>query len=162
MMNAGSNVEKEVYGVVFGYEGNELKVMIVKEENIEGASIWELPCRLAHWDQSACDAFDFILHQLNVKEKLFKSFFKPYVNFDAPGKVVYFTLIDLEQYRINFGYGKWLRRFVKLSQVPTLKKGHNIILDYTIFKLNEYLSSTKILKSDLVCIDYLKLDQIAV
>lgn len=118
--------------VVFGYENGSLKVLLSRENKGVGAK-WGLISGIAKGAKNADEAALDLLNEFGNFENVP---LKQLTGAGSDSKTLrYYTVINIEEYRIKFGVADWYQRWFMITEVPDLIHDHNLILDYSLYQL---------------------------
>ncbi|MGO4770739.1 NUDIX hydrolase [Flavobacterium sp. W22_SRS_FK3] len=119
--------------VVFGYDEGILKVLLSKENNSVGTK-WSLISGAVKNVKNADDAVLALLNEFGSYENVFLKQLTQGVNFNSQA-LRYYTVINIEDYRVKFGVIDLYQRWFKITDIPDLIQDHNQILDYSLYQL---------------------------
>lgn len=118
--------------VVFGYDNGILKVLLTKENKGVGTK-WGIISGVAKNVKNADKAVLALLNEFGSYKDLFLRQLTE-VNSDSKN-LRYFTVINIEDYRVKFGVVDLYQRWFKTTEIPDLIQDHNQILDYSLYQL---------------------------
>jgi len=118
--------------VVFGYDNGNLKVLLSKENKGVGTK-WGLISGVKNENQDTDDAVLGLLNAFGTCKNIFLKPLKTAV--DNPKIVKCFAVINIEDYKVNFGAVNLYQRWCNIKDVPDLILDHNQTLDYSWYQL---------------------------
>lgn len=130
--------------VVFGFEDNELKVLLLQHDGGPTHNSWALPGNFIHEDVELEEVPYLILEQrTGIKE----IFVKQLGSFGALDRVHYrrvitisfYALVNAEKYELKSGDGAKNVQWFSLQEVPELVFDHNEILEHALDRLRRDL-----------------------
>lgn len=119
--------------VVFGYDNGILKVLLTKENKGVGTK-WGLVSGVAKNVKNADQAVLALLNEFGSYKNIFLKQLTEGVNSDS-NTLRYYTVINIEDYRVKFGAADVYQRWFKITNIPDLVQDHNRILDYSLYQL---------------------------
>lgn len=165
MMELTKQLDVSVDCVVFGYDGDVLKVLLIEQKTQDGGALREkhiqmaLPGDLVQSEETLNNCASRVMLELtsidNIFLKQFHSFgdpnrvrgdkdqewLKTYREF--PNKrvitIAYYALVSLNDYTPSPSSFAGKTQWVKLEEVPELAFDHNHILDFAVQTLKEQL-----------------------
>ncbi len=132
MLNLLGMNEVTIDCVVFGYDNGILKVLLTKENKGVGTK-WGIISGVAKNVKNADEAVLALLNEFGSYKDLFLRQLTE-VNSDSKN-LRYFTVINIEDYRVKFGVVDLYQRWFKTTEIPDLIQDHNQILDYSLYQL---------------------------
>ena len=124
--------------IIFGYDGQELKLLVIQRGFLPGKGKWSLVGGFVQEDESSEDAAVRVLKELTGLDGLYME--QLHV-FSAPSRdteertisIAYFALIDIQKYQlqINEDRPKWF----PINELPDLIFDHNEIVELAKEKL---------------------------
>ncbi|HEX8014984.1 MAG TPA: NUDIX domain-containing protein [Flavobacterium sp.] len=140
------NIRVAVDAIVFGYQHNQLYVLLIQQKFGTKESYWALPGGLVKNDESLQDAVKRELkEETNVTVTYFEQLFTfgDDVNRDPRNRVIsvaYFALVDPSKLTIKADSDAEHAQWFKINEVPTLAFDHNSILKKAIERLKAKLT----------------------
>ncbi|MFB9110174.1 NUDIX hydrolase [Flavobacterium gyeonganense] len=140
------NIRVAVDAIVFGYQHNQLYVLLIQQKFGTQESYWALPGGLVKNDESLQDAVKRELkEETNVTVTYFEQLFTfgDDVNRDPRNRVIsvaYFALVDPSKLTIKADSDAEHAQWFKINEVPTLAFDHNNILKKAIERLKAKLT----------------------
>lgn len=140
------NIRVAVDAIVFGYQNNQLYVLLIQQKFGTQESYWALPGGLVKNDESLQDAVKRELkEETNVTVTYFEQLFTfgDDVNRDPRNRVIsvaYFALVDPSKLTIKADSDAEHAQWFKINEVPTLAFDHNSILKKAIERLKAKLT----------------------
>lgn len=119
--------------VVFGYDNGILKVLLTKENKGVGTK-WGLISGAVKDVKNADEAVLALLNEFGSYKNVFLKQLTEGVNSNSK-TLRYYTLINIEDYRVKFGAIDVYQRWFKTTDIPDLIHDHNQILDYSLYQL---------------------------
>lgn len=119
--------------VVFGYDNGVLKVLLTKENKGVGTK-WGLISGVVKEAKNADEAVLALLNEFGSYKDVFLRQLTEGVNSNSQ-TLRYYTVINIEEYRIKFGAVDLYQRWFKTTDIPDLIQDHNQILDYSLYQL---------------------------
>lgn len=123
--------------VVFGYDNGVLKVLLTKENKGVGTK-WGLISGAVKDAKNADEAVLALLNEFGSYKDIFLRQLTGGVNSNSQ-TLRYYTVINIEEYRVKFGVVDLYQRWFKTTDIPDLIQGHNQILDYSLYQLGIYM-----------------------
>jgi 8-oxo-dGTP diphosphatase len=145
-MTEKQNIRVAVDAIVFGYQNNQLYVLLIQQKFGTQQSYWALPGGLVKNDESLQDAVKRELkEETNVTVTYFEQLFTfgDDVNRDPRNRVIsvaYFALVDPSKLTIKADSDAEHAQWFKINEIPTLAFDHNIILTKAIERLKAKLT----------------------
>lgn len=140
------NIRVAVDAIVFGYQNNQLYVLLIQQKFGTQESYWALPGGLVKNDESLQDAVKRELkEETNVTVTYFEQLFTfgDDVNRDPRNRVIsvaYFALVDPSKLTIKADSDAEHAQWFKISEIPVLAFDHNSILKKAIERLKAKLT----------------------
>lgn len=140
------NIRVAVDAIVFGYQNNQLYVLLIQQKFGTQESYWALPGGLVKNDESLQDAVKRELkEETNVTVTYFEQLFTfgDDVNRDPRNRVIsvaYFALVDPSKLTIKADSDAEHAQWFKISEIPALAFDHNSILKKAIERLKAKLT----------------------
>jgi 8-oxo-dGTP diphosphatase len=140
------NIRIAVDAIVFGYQNNQLFVLLIQQKFGTETNFWALPGGLVLNKESLQDAVQRELkEETNVEvtylEQLFT--FGDDVNRDSRNRVIsvsYFALVDSSKFKIKAYTDAENVQWFPVTNIPTLAFDHNLIVQKAIERLKSKLS----------------------
>jgi 8-oxo-dGTP diphosphatase len=145
-MTEKQNIRVAVDAIVFGYQNNQLYVLLIQQKFGTQESYWALPGGLVKNDESLQDAVKRELkEETNVTVTYFEQLFTfgDDVNRDPRNRVIsvaYFSLVDPSKLTIKADSDAEHAQWFKINEIPALAFDHNIILTKAIERLKAKLT----------------------
>jgi 8-oxo-dGTP diphosphatase len=145
-MTENQNIRIAVDAIVFGYQNNQLFVLLIQQKFGSETSYWALPGGLVQNKESLHDAVNRELkEETNVKvnylEQLFT--FGDNINRDTRNRVIsvaYFALVDSSKLDIIADSDAEKVQWFVVNDIPKLAFDHNLILQKAVERLKSKLS----------------------
>jgi 8-oxo-dGTP diphosphatase len=145
-MSANQNIRVAVDAIVFGYQNNQLYVLLIEQKFGYSESYWAFPGGLVQNDESLQAAVKRELKEetnvaVNYLEQLFT--FGDDVCRDPRNRVIsvaYFALVDPSKLIIKADSDAEKVQWCKVEEVPTLAFDHNLILKKAIERVKAKLT----------------------
>lgn len=145
-MTEKQNIKVAVDAIVFGYQNNQLYLLLIQQKFGTQESYWALPGGLVKNDESLQEAVKRELKEetnvlVNYFEQLFT--FGDDVNRDPRNRVIsvaYFALVDPSKLQIKADSDAEHAQWFKINEIPTLAFDHNMILKKAIERLKAKLT----------------------
>lgn len=140
------NIRVAVDAIVFGYQNNQLYVLLIQQKFGTQESYWALPGGLVKNDESLQEAVKRELkEETNVTVTYFEQLFTfgDDVNRDPRNRVIsvaYFALVDPSKLTIKADSDADHAQWFKISEIPALAFDHNSILKKAIERLKAKLT----------------------
>ena len=116
--------------VVFGYDNGVLKVLLTKENKGVGTK-WGLISGAVKDAKNADEAVLAVLNEFGSYKDIFLRQLTGGVNSNSQ-TLRYYTVINIEEYRVKFGVVDLYQRWFKTTDIPDLIQDHNqISVSYT-------------------------------
>ncbi len=145
-MALDQNIRIAVDAVVFGYQNNQLKVLLIEQKFNSDKTYWALPGGLVMNDESLINAVKRELKeetnlQVNYLEQLYT--FGDDINRDSRNRVItvaYFALIDSTNLEIKADTDADNVQWFGINEIPKLAFDHNAIIEMAFHRLKAKLS----------------------
>jgi 8-oxo-dGTP diphosphatase len=135
--------------LIFGYENEEIKVLLIQRGIEPYNHFWAIPGDLVYPTEDLDDAAKRILFELtglkNVPMHQARTFGSPFRH--PQGRVItvsYFALIKITDFEIKASSWADKAVWVPIKEIPDLAFDHNLILDSTVELLKQKLSTEPI------------------
>ncbi len=130
--------------VIFGYHGNDVKMLLIKRGAAPFKGEWALPGDLMYPDENLNCAAQRVLKSLTGIDDLFMEQATSFGKTDRHpvGRVItvsYYALVNIEDYRPEALSWADELEWISLSEIPALAFDHKDILDSAIYKLKKDL-----------------------
>jgi len=140
------NIKVAVDAVVFGYNNNELKVVLIQQKFGTSQNFWALPGGLVNENETLLDAVKRELKEetnltVNYLEQLYT--FGDDIKRDSRNRVIsvaYFALIDPTGLEIKADTDAENVHWFSIKQIPNLAFDHNQIIGLAFARLKSKLS----------------------
>ncbi|MEL1253110.1 NUDIX hydrolase [Flavobacterium sp. DGU38] len=119
--------------VVFGYENGSLKVLLSKENKGVGTK-WGLISGIAKDEKNTDEAALELLNEFGSFKNVSLKQLREGVEVNSQA-LRYYTVINIEDYRVKFGVVDLYQRWFLTTDIPDLIHDHNLILDYSLYQL---------------------------
>lgn len=130
-----------VHCVIFGFEQQTVKVLLIKDEKRLGQSSWCLPYESTIKGENYERALESLLDKFNIKEKIFVNRFQdPGIKKIGDDFVNYYVLINMENYRVNYTSMNCSIRWAKIDDIPNLSQEQSAVVDGSIIQLKKLAS----------------------
>ena len=137
--------------VVFGFDGTDLKILLIERNEIPFKNQWALPGDLLDPKEDLDDSVNFILKKLTGLSDLFFEQVETFgdINRHPLGRVIttsYFTLVNINKYEVNPSSFASKAKWWKIEDANKLKLAfdHNLILDKCFKKLQDSIRTRPI------------------
>jgi len=145
-MTEQQNIKVAVDAIVFGYQNNQLYLLLIQQKFGTQQSYWALPGGLVKNDESLQEAVKRELKEetnvaVNYFEQLFT--FGDDVNRDPRNRVIsvaYFALVDPSKLQIKADSDADNVQWFNINEIPNLAFDHKIILEKAINRLKAKLT----------------------
>ncbi len=145
-MSENQNIRIAVDAIVFGYQNNQLFVLLIQQKFGTETSYWALPGGLVQNNESLHDAVNRELKEetnveVNYLEQLFT--FGDNVNRDPRNRVIsvaYFALVDSSKLEIKADSDAEKVQWFSVDKIPSLAFDHNSMIENAIIRLKSKLS----------------------
>lgn len=140
------NIRLAVDAVVFGYQDNQLKVLLIEQTFGTEKPVWALPGGLVLNEESLIDA---VIRELKEETNLTVKYLEQLYTFgddiyrDFRNRVVsvaYFVLIDATSQNIKADTDADNVQWFAIGEIPTLAFDHNLIIQMAFQRLKAKLS----------------------
>lgn len=126
-----------VDNLIFGFDGEDIKILLIKRAEEPFANYWALPGALVNPDEDLRDAPIRVLKELTGLENVFLEQVKTFgkVNRHPKGRVItvaYYSLINIDKVEPRAQSFAEEVRWHKLKEVESLAFDHNEILDFCL------------------------------
>jgi len=121
--------------VVFGYDNGSLKVLLSKGNKGVGTK-WGLISGVAKDAKKADETALDLLNEFGNFENVFLKQLTEGAGTNSQ-TLRYYTVINIEDYRVKFGVVDLYQRWFMITDVPDLIQDHNLILDYSLYQLEK-------------------------
>jgi 8-oxo-dGTP diphosphatase len=140
------NIRIAVDAIVFGYQNNQLFVLLIQQKFGTATSYWALPGGLVQNQESLHDAVQRELKEetnvtVNYLEQLYT--FGDDVDRDSRNRVIsiaYFALVDSSKFKIKADTDAENVQWFPFNEIPKLAFDHNLIVQKAIERLKSKLS----------------------
>jgi 8-oxo-dGTP diphosphatase len=140
------NIKIAVDAIVFGYQNNQLFVLLIQQKFGTETSYWALPGGLVQNQESLHDAVTRELKEetnveVNYLEQLFT--FGDNINRDPRNRVIsvaYFALVDSSKLEIRADSDAEIVQWFAVDKIPNLAFDHNSMIENAINRLKSKLS----------------------
>jgi 8-oxo-dGTP diphosphatase len=128
--------------VIFGFDGNELKILLIKRGEEPYPDYWALPGNLVYLDENIDDAAARVLYELTGLQNVYLEQVQTFgtIGRHPLGRVVttaYYSLVKIDDFRVypqsHVAEVKW----IPISKVKELAFDHNKILTACFNKLKK-------------------------
>ena len=145
-MKTLQDIKIAVDAIVFGYQNNQIYILLIQQKFGTSQSIWALPGGLVQNEESLLDAVQRELkEETNVKvnylEQLFT--FGDDVFRDSRNRVIsvaYFALVDAKKLEIKSDTDAENVNWFRIDEIPNLAFDHNKIIEKGIERLKSKLT----------------------
>lgn len=144
-MSENQNIRVAVDAIVFGYQNNQLYVLLIQQKFGTEKSYWALPGGLVKNDESLQDA---VKRELKEETNITVNYFEQLFTFgddvfrDPRNRVIsvaYFALVDAEKLKVIADTDAEKAQWFKIDEIPPLAFDHTIILGKAIKRLRAKL-----------------------
>lgn len=145
-MSENQNIRVAVDAIVFGYQNNQLYVLLIQQKFGTQESYWALPGGLVRNDESLQDAVKRELkEETNIRVNYFEQLFTfgDDVFRDPRNRVIsvaYFALVDSSKLIVKADTDAEKAQWFKIDEIPPLAFDHTIILGKGIERLKAKLT----------------------
>jgi 8-oxo-dGTP diphosphatase len=145
-MNENQNIRVAVDAIVFGYQNNQLYVLLIQQKFGTQESYWALPGGLVKNDESLQDA---VKRELKEETNITVNYFEQLFTFgddvfrDPRNRVIsvaYFALVDATKLKIKADSDAENAQWFKIDEIPTLAFDHTSIVAKAIERLKAKLT----------------------
>jgi len=145
-MNEKQNIKVAVDAIVFGYQNNQLYLLLIQQKFGTHESYWALPGGLVKNEESLQEAVKRELKEetnvdVNYFEQLFT--FGDDIHRDRRNRVIsvaYYALVDPSNLNVKADTDAEHAQWFKINEIPPLAFDHKIILDKAIERLKAKLT----------------------
>ncbi len=145
-MSENQKIKVAVDAIVFGYQNNQLYVLLIQQKFGTETSYWALPGGLVQNHESLFDAVKRELKEetnveVNYLEQLYT--FGDNINRDPRNRVIsvaYFALVDSTKFNIKADTDAEKVQWFAIDAIPTLAFDHNSMIENSINRLKAKLS----------------------
>jgi 8-oxo-dGTP diphosphatase len=145
-MSENQNIRVAVDAIVFGYQNNQLYVLLIQQKFGTEESYWALPGGLVQGQESLQDA---VKRELKEETNVSVNYFEQLFTFgddvfrDPRNRVIsiaYFALVDSSKLKIKADSDAENAQWFKIDAIPSLAFDHSIILTKAIDRLKAKLT----------------------
>ncbi|QZK91668.1 NUDIX hydrolase [Flavobacterium sp. CHNK8] len=145
-MSENQNIKVAVDAIVFGYQNNQLYVLLIQQKFGTNDSYWALPGGLVQNDESLEDA---VKRELKEETNISVNYFEQLFTFgddvfrDPRNRVIsvaYFALVDSSKLKVKADSDAENAQWFKIDDVPALAFDHTIILRKAMQRLKAKLT----------------------
>lgn len=145
-MSLNQNIRVAVDAIVFGYQNNQLYVLLIEQKFGTQESYWALPGGLVQNDESLQEA---VKRELKEETNISVNYFEQLYTFgddihrDSRNRVIsvaYFALVDASKLTIKANTDAENTQWFEINQVPALAFDHSIILKKALERLKAKLT----------------------
>lgn len=145
-MSLNQNIRVAVDAIVFGYQNNQLYVLLIEQKFGTQESYWALPGGLVQNNESLQEA---VKRELKEETNISVNYFEQLYTFgddiyrDSRNRVIsvaYFALVDASKLTIKANTDAENTQWFEISQVPPLAFDHSIILKKALERLKAKLT----------------------
>lgn len=145
-MSKNQNIKVAVDAIVFGYQNNQLYVLLIQQKFGSQDSYWALPGGLVQDSESLEDA---VRRELKEETNISVNYFEQLFTFgddvfrDPRNRVIsvaYFALVDSSKLKIKADSDAENAQWFKIDEVPSLAFDHTVILTKAIGRLKAKLT----------------------
>jgi 8-oxo-dGTP diphosphatase len=145
-MSENQNIRVAVDAIVFGYQNNQLYVLLIQQKFGTEESYWALPGGLVQSQESLQDA---VKRELKEETNVSVNYFEQLFTFgddvfrDPRNRVIsvaYFALVDSSKLNIKADSDAENAQWFKIDSIPSLAFDHSIILTKAIDRLKAKLT----------------------
>ncbi len=128
--------------IIFGVQGNKLKLLIFKREVEPLAGEWSLLGAFVKADESSDEAAARILHELSGLKGIYMEQLRTFSSTDRdPGgrviSIAYWSLIRVDQTHLEFNIRNHEAKWVSIDEVPGLVLDHKEMVNLAIKNIRE-------------------------
>lgn len=132
--------------IIFGFDEEELKILLIKRDFEPEKGKWSLMGGFMHHDETLDQAAIRVLNKLTGIQNIYMEQLYSYSELDRdPGErtvsVAYFALINIKEHKEEL-IEQYSAKWVSLKDLPKLIFDHNRMVDHAINRLR-YRASTK-------------------
>jgi 8-oxo-dGTP diphosphatase len=145
-MSENQNIRVAVDAIVFGYQNNQLYVLLIQQKFGTEETYWALPGGLVQNEESLQDA---VKRELKEETNVSVNYFEQLFTFgddvfrDPRNRVIsvaYFALVDSSKLNIKADSDAENAQWFKIDSIPSLAFDHSIILTKAIDRLKAKLT----------------------
>jgi 8-oxo-dGTP diphosphatase len=145
-MSGDQNIRVAVDAIVFGYQNNQLYVLLIQQKFGTQETYWALPGGLVQNDESLQDA---VKRELKEETNISVNYFEQLFTFgdnvfrDPRNRVIsvaYFALVDSSKLIVKANTDAEKAQWFKIDEIPPLAFDHTIILGKGIERLKAKLT----------------------
>jgi 8-oxo-dGTP diphosphatase len=145
-MSENQNIKVAVDAIVFGYQNNQLYVLLIQQKFGTQDSYWALPGGLVQNDESLENA---VKRELKEETNISVNYFEQLFTFgddvfrDPRNRVIsvaYFALVDSSKLKVKADSDAENAQWFKIDEVPALAFDHTIILGKAMERLKAKLT----------------------
>jgi 8-oxo-dGTP diphosphatase len=145
-MSENQNIRVAVDAIVFGYQNNQLYVLLIQQKFGTQETYWALPGGLVKNDESLQDA---VKRELKEETNITVNYFEQLYTFgddvfrDPRNRVIsvaYFALVDSSKLKAKADSDAENAQWFKIDEIPVLAFDHTIILAKAIERLKAKLT----------------------
>lgn len=145
-MNENQNIRVAVDAIVFGYQSNQLYILLIQQKFGTQESYWALPGGLVKNEESLQDA---VKRELKEETNVSVNYFEQLFTFgddvfrDPRNRVIsvaYFALVDSSKLKIKADSDADNAQWFKIDEIPNLAFDHSVILKKAIDRLKAKLT----------------------
>ena len=145
-MNENQNIKVAVDAIVFGYQNNQLYVLLIQQKFGTQDSYWALPGGLVQNDESLENA---VKRELKEETNISVNYFEQLFTFgddvfrDPRNRVIsvaYFALVDSSKLKVKADSDAENAQWFKIDEIPALAFDHTIILGKALERLKAKLT----------------------
>jgi 8-oxo-dGTP diphosphatase len=145
-MNENQNIRVAVDAIVFGYQNNQLYVLLIQQKFGTQESYWALPGGLVKNEESLQDA---VKRELKEETNITVNYFEQLFTFgddvfrDPRNRVIsvaYFALVDATKLKVKADSDAENAQWFKIDEIPALAFDHTIIITKAIERLKAKLT----------------------
>ena len=145
-MSENQEIKVAVDAIVFGYQSNQLYVLLIQQKFGTQESYWALPGGLVKNDESLQDA---VKRELKEETNISVNYFEQLFTFgddvfrDPRNRVIsvaYFALVDSSKLKAKADTDAEKAQWFKIDEIPLLAFDHKIILDRGIKRIKAKLT----------------------
>ncbi len=127
---------------IFGFENNNLKILLVQHASGRSKGQWALPGEFVLKDRNLKEVPHHVLQRLTGLENIFVEQLGTFGRLDRVDyarviTIAYYALISPQKYTLKVGADALDVAWVNISEVGNLIYDHNEIMDYAIVKLRD-------------------------
>ncbi len=145
-MSENQNIKVAVDAIVFGYQNNQLYVLLIQQKFGTNDSYWALPGGLVQNHESLEDA---VKRELKEETNISVNYFEQLFTFgddvfrDPRNRVIsvaYFALVDSSKLKVKADSDAENAQWFKIDEVPALAFDHTVILRKAMQRLKAKLT----------------------